>query len=135
MLRAANGMKPRMPRILIVEDNDSLRTLIEVILEDQGYTVVQACNGLDAYQMLRRDARFDAIVSDIFMPEMDGLSLLSLVKQSFPTIPVILASAYLYQLQRARKLGAARHLLKPFSNSQLVEAVRSVLPSPACAGT
>lgn len=120
-----------MPRILVVEDNDSLRLLIEIVLEQQGFTVVTAPNGVAAYDMLRHDAQFDALMSDIYMPEMDGLRLISLVRQHFPSIPIIIASAYLYQLRQARKLGATQYLHKPFSNHQLVDIVRLTVQSPA----
>jgi CheY-like chemotaxis protein len=122
-----------MPRILIVEDNESLRMLIEAVLEQQGFTVVPVTNGEEAFQLLRKDAHFDALMSDILMPEMDGLHLISLVRRHFPTIPIIITSAYVYRLQQARTLGAAQFLHKPFSNSQLVDVVRMVLQPPAAA--
>jgi len=119
-----------MPRILIVEDNESLRILIEVVLEKQGYTVVSADNGADAFEYLQRDAQFDAIMSDIYMPEMDGLRLIALVRRHYPSIPIIIASAYLYQIQHARKLGASQYLHKPFTNRQLAEVVRVAVQRP-----
>ena len=67
------------------------------------------------------------------MPEMDGIRLISLLRRQFPSIPVVIASAYLYQIQHALALGASQHLLKPFTNRQLVEAVRSVVPQTASA--
>ena len=122
-----------MPRILIVEDNESLRLLIEVVLEQQGYTVVSAANGAEAFECLRQGAQFDALMSDIYMPEMDGLRLISLVRRHFPALPIIIASAYLYQIHHARKLGASQYLHKPFSNRQLVEVVRLAVQPPAYA--
>lgn len=126
-------MGREMPRILIVEDNESLRLLIKVVLEQQGYTVVSAANGVEAFEILRQDARFDALMSDINMPEMDGLHLIALVRHHFPSIPILIASAYLYQLQHARKLGASQFLHKPFGNQQLVEAIRVTVQPPAYA--
>lgn len=122
-----------MPRILIVEDNESLRLLIEVVLEQQGYTVMAAANGAVAYDLMRQGEKFDAVVTDIYMPEMDGIRLLSLLRRQFPSVPVVIASAYLYQIQHALALGASQHLLKPFTNRQLVEAVCSVIPQTASA--
>ena len=120
-----------MPRILIVEDNESLRLLIQVVLEQQGFTVVAVENGVQALETLRQDARFDAMMSDIHMPEMDGLSLIRFVRRNFPAIPIIIASAYLYQLQHVHKLGATQALHKPFTNRELVDVVRLTVQPPA----
>lgn len=122
-----------MSRILIVEDNESLRTLMSVLLERHGHTTVEATNGADAFALLDQYKRIDAIISDLCMPEIDGLQLLTQVKQQFPTMPVILTSAYMYQLRNARILGASRLLLKPFSNTQFIQAVDSALQQPALA--
>lgn len=122
-----------MPRILVVDDNESLRELIEEVLQRQGYSIVQAENGAAAMKILCNDAQFDAIVSDISMPDLDGLRLTRLVRHQYPHIPVIIASAYYYQIKHARALGAVQHLHKPFSNAQLVEVVDAVVQRPALA--
>ena len=122
-----------MARILVVEDNDSLRELIGEVLQRQGYSVVEVENGAVAFETLRTDAQFDAIISDIYMPDMDGLRLIRLVKHHFPAIPIVIATAYLYQIKHALALGAAQALFKPFTNSQLVETVRAVVQKPALA--
>lgn len=116
-----------MCRILVVEDDDSLRALITTLLHRQGYVVVEAANGLQALGCLQSDARFDVIVSDIRMPDLDGIRLTELVRRRYAGIPVVIASAYLYQIQEAVKQGAIRHLLKPFSNQQLVETVQAAM--------
>jgi CheY-like chemotaxis protein len=122
-----------MARILVVDDNESLRELIQEVLQRQGFSIVQAENGAAAMEVLRYDPQFDAIVTDISMPDLDGLRLTRLVRIQYPHIPVIIASAYYYQIKHARALGAAQHLHKPFSNNQLVEVVQSVVQRPAAA--
>jgi len=116
-----------MCRILVVEDNEGLRDLIRTLLSHQGYEVVEAANGVEAMMQLKIHERVDLVLSDIHMPDMDGIRLIEFLRLNYPTIPIVIASAYIYQIQDALKRGAIYHLIKPFSNQQLVDTIRSVM--------
>lgn len=118
-----------MPLILVVEDDDSSRNLIARILQRLGYKTAEATNGLLALAILEQNSQFDLIVSDVRMSPMDGLSLLSHVKQIYPHIPVLLTSVHGRPewISEAQDKGASGFLLKPFIKNQLAEAVEAIL--------
>jgi len=118
-----------MPRILVVEDDDSSRSLVARILERLGYATAQATNGQTALNILRQDSAFDLIVSDVRMSPMDGLHLLTEVKNGYSTIPVLLISVHGRPEWIAEALdnGASGFLVKPFVKDQLADAVNAIL--------
>jgi CheY-like chemotaxis protein len=118
-----------MPRILVVEDDDSSRNLIARILQRLGYDTVEATNGLLALDILEHSNQFDLIVSDVRMSPMDGLNLLMRVKQNYPHIPVLMTSVHGRPewISEAEDKGASGFLLKPFVKTQLADAVNSIL--------
>ena len=72
-------------RVLVVEDDDDVRTLISVILRDTGYNVYEACDGLEAIDALKK-RRYDVLLTDYHMPKMDGLELLDLTRSNVARI-------------------------------------------------
>lgn len=114
-----------MFRVLIVDDEESIRWMVSVLLRQQGYEVADSSDGGAALRMLDDSRKFDLIITNIQMPGMNGLSLLSELRQSHPEIPHLIMSAYLEQpVVRALDKHIV-HLAKPFSRQQLLEAVRS----------
>ncbi|MDP7036187.1 MAG: response regulator [Planctomycetota bacterium] len=107
--------------ILLVDDDDSLRDVLEIYLESEGFTVVSASSAALALELFGED-RFSAVLADIQMPECDGLSLLSRLKGISAEIPVILmtGSPNLSIAIQAVRLGAYDFLLKPFQDMNLV---------------
>ena len=107
--------------ILIVEDNAELRTFINDCLSDN-YTVLEAKNGVEAMSILNSGNMIDIIVSDILMPEMDGLELCNQIKSniSFSHLPLILLSAKTDTGTKSNglKKGADVYMEKPFSIEQ-----------------
>src|SRR5678815_2378030 len=79
-------------RVLVVEDDTDVRTIICAILIEAGYNVYEACDGLEAVDALKK-RRYDALLTDYHMPKMDGLELLDLAQAMWPDLPVILASS------------------------------------------
>jgi CheY-like chemotaxis protein len=79
-------------RVLVVEDDDDVRTLISVILRETRYNVYEACDGLEAIDALKK-RRYDVLLTDYHMPKMDGLELLDLTRAMWPELPVILATS------------------------------------------
>ncbi len=111
-------------RVLVVDDERLLLDTAARILRSNGYETHTASNGREAAALLGGNA-FDAIVSDIRMPEMDGLQLLRLVRERDSDVPVVLmtASPDLNTAMEAVSLGAFQYLLKPFAMEDLMKVV------------
>ncbi len=115
-------------RILVVEDEPVIRALAQKTLEGVGFIVHTAVDGIQARATLE-DRHFDAVVTDLSMPRMDGWELLALIRQERPTLPVAITSG----------LGAASHdgdsrdlspdawLAKPYTRAQLIDCVRTLI--------
>ena len=115
-----------MASVLIIDDEAGIRTLLRSVLEAAGYTVVEAVNGhqgLDLY----RSRPTDLIITDITMPELNGLDMILALTRQFLHAKVIAISGVDgedHVLDVAKLLGARRTFHKPFSMPQLLEAVR-----------
>ena len=120
-----------MKNILIVEDSKAIRSMIRVSLEEEGgYFVVEAGNGFEALKALPTRS-FDLIITDINMPDINGLELIGYVKSN-PTyrgIPLIIVSTEKSEEDKKRgmSLGAAGYVVKPFKKEDLMEMVATVL--------
>ncbi len=118
-------------RILVVEDSQMTRSLIVSTLEDLGdYTVMEAANGFQALRILPEFLP-DLVITDINMPDINGLEVVRFVKQSenFRGIPVIIVTTEGREVDRERglKLGADRYLVKPFEPGDLKRHVTELL--------
>jgi DNA-binding NtrC family response regulator len=113
--------------ILVVEDEMLIRLIVSEELRDAGYEVVEACDADEALTVLNSLVRIDLIISDVRMPgSMDGLGLLAVVRETSPTLPVIITSGHLGPTW-ALADGAAQFLAKPYSMEMMVNAVRNEL--------
>ena len=116
-----------MARILIVDDDESDRLFERAILEDQGHTLLFAKDG-EAALKAYRDSDIDLVVTDLYMPEVNGLRLIKQLKTMDPAVLIIAASGVAKgQLDRALQLGARKVLAKPLDPHALVDAVRELL--------
>jgi CheY-like chemotaxis protein len=117
-------------RVLIVDDEASLRTLVRVNLEIDGIEVSEAVDGNEAMSMLRQ-APPDLVLLDLMMPGKDGIEVLEDVAADpeLRNIPVILLTAKGEQedLERGAFLGARGHITKPFDPEQMVRTVKAAL--------
>jgi DNA-binding response OmpR family regulator len=125
-----------MPRIMVIDDDANIRAVLKYRLEQEGFIVRLAANGIDALEEV--DAQKpDLIILDLMMPEMDGMQFLSTLRSNPQTnsIPVIILTALgrTLQSERTLALGAADLVTKPFSPRDLVELVREA-PYGAHAG-
>jgi len=113
--------------ILVVDDNERLRTLVKSYLTQEGYSVVTAPNGREAL-FIAHEARPDLIVLDIMMPEMDGYEFMRVHRQEHPT-PIILLTAKIEETDTllGLELGADDYIAKPFSMRILAARIRAVL--------
>ena len=120
-------------KILIAEDDENSRQLLETVLSSEGYEVVSFENGLKAFAYLQTEI-VDLIVSDILMPEMDGYGLCRAVKQNhqLQNVPFIFYTATYTSSQDERfalSLGATKFLIKPMVMTDLLNVISSVLSS------
>lgn len=115
-------------KILVVDDEEAIREVVSTLLQAQGYYTTVCSNGrlaLDAF----RDDVYDLVLSDIVMPEMDGLKLLAELRMSDPDVPVIMVTA-MHDISialEAIRAGAYDYILKPFEKDQLHLSVRRAL--------
>jgi len=115
-------------KVLVVDDEEAIREVISTLLEAQGYRCVISSNGRKALESFRKDS-FDLVLSDIVMPEMDGLKLLAEVRDEDPDVPVIMVTA-MHDISialEAIRAGAYDYILKPFEKDQLHLSVRRAL--------
>jgi putative nucleotidyltransferase with HDIG domain len=111
-----------------VDDEDAIREVVSTLLEAQGFECLTAQNGRQALPLLAAN-QFDLVLSDIVMPEMNGLDLLDRVRSLHPDVPIIMITA-LHDISTALEAirrGAYDYLLKPFERDQLFLAVRRAL--------
>jgi two-component system response regulator PilR (NtrC family) len=115
-------------RVLVVDDEKSMRDLLSITLEKEGYDVLTAAGGEAAIEALRRDAT-DAVITDLRMPKVDGLQVLRAAKELFPDVAVIVitAVASTETAVEAMKLGAYDYITKPFKLDEVSLIVRNAL--------
>lgn len=120
---------PRRPLVLLVEDDVPFRRSLSAYLEDSGFCVLEADDGVAALEVLRQHSP-DVIISDLRMPRMSGLELLEVLKNHAGAAPVIMISgtADKVLLAETTELGAAAYLTKPIADLATLETVaRSLL--------
>src|SRR5690349_15995512 len=117
-------------RILIADDEANIRKVLSKTLEREGYDVVSVRDGQEALEVIQhRDVEDDPIgvvVTDLKMPRLDGLSLLSKLREAHPDIPVILITAHgtVDTAVTALKQGAFDYITKPFDQVELLQVIR-----------
>jgi CheY-like chemotaxis protein len=121
----------RGTRVLVVDDNADMRLTTKLLLEAEGYVVEVAANGGEALR-IQRERPSHVLITDLFMPEVDGLETLQRFRDAYPAMPVIVVSGgssvgrqQADHLSVARELGAVT-LRKPVEPSRLIEAIRTV---------
>ena len=120
-----------MRLILLVDDDGPIRSVLRRTLERAGYAVVEATDGRSALAALAHNS-VDLVLTDIIMPDMEGIELLRELKKALPELPVIAMSgggilaASLY-LQMAADMGAVRVLSKPFDSADMLSAVAAMV--------
>jgi len=120
-----------MPAVLLLDDNSAYRTLMTEVLTLAGFQVVAAADGRRVAAILS-ERRIDLVITDLVMPERDGIETITDLHYSHPRLPVIAISGDVpinrdLYLKLAEKLGASRVLAKPFKMDQLVAAAREAL--------
>lgn len=121
-------MERRVQTILVVDDEESIRTTFAIFLQQEGYTVHTAGSVQEAAQLLQ-EQRFDLVVSDIVLPDAPGVNLLREVRNGDPLCPVILVTGRpaVDTATQALREGAFEYLLKPVKRTELLRTVRQAL--------
>jgi CheY-like chemotaxis protein len=122
-----------MARVLAIDDDSAVCATVCAILQRAGHQVVTAQDGRRGLKLLEAE-QFDLLLIDIFMPEMDGLETIRVLRRSKPQLPTIVMSGAMVEqasmpdyLSFGTKLGAIESLRKPFKPATLVEAVNRCL--------
>jgi len=115
-------------KILVVDDEDIVRTSCSRTLVPEGYDVRLAKNGVEGLQMAAGE-RFDLVLTDLKMPDMDGIEVLRIIKEKWPETVVIIVTGYqtVDTAVKAIKLGANNYIEKPFTPDALLSAVSEAL--------
>lgn len=124
-----------MAHILIVDDDPSLRAVMRKLLERRGHQVREAADGARALELARR-SRPDLVITDLFMPEKEGIETIVEMREAFPRLPILAVSGGGAlgpgsALGDAEALGANASLAKPFSVESFQEAVDRLLGGSA----
>jgi CheY-like chemotaxis protein len=122
-----------MACIVVIDDQEPIRRIVRRALEQAGHEVLDASDGEVGLQLLESHSA-DVVISDIFMPGLDGIQTLRQIRKLFPRVKVIVMSggdsSGMLDLRRdAELLGAVKTLAKPFTGREIVAAVNSVLES------
>lgn len=116
--------------VLTVDDSKSMRDLLKLALSSQGFSVIQAEDGVHGLEVLREQARPDVIITDINMPRMDGFEFIEGVRRTdaYRAIPILVLTTESdpTKKDRARKAGATGWVVKPFDATKLADAIRRV---------
>ena len=120
-----------MKNVLIVEDSKAIRSMIRVSLEEAGgFFAIEAGNGFEALKTLPT-RRFDLVITDINMPDINGLELIGFVKSNpeYKDIPLVIVSTEKSDEDKKRgmALGASGYVVKPFTKGELMQAVKKEL--------
>jgi len=113
-----------MKKILIVDDELNMRLVLSAMLKKEGFEVSSASNGLEALQILKSN-KIDVVITDLKMPDIDGMELLTSVSEQYPKIPVIMITAHgsIATAVEALKKGAFDYITKPFELDDLKNVI------------
>ena len=120
-----------MARILIIDDEPQIRSMLTLMLERDGYEVVEAPDGVEGIKVYRQNPA-DLIITDLIMPNKDGIGMIIDLKKEFPDVKIIAMSGGGLNkpdgyLKGAKKLGAHCTLTKPIDREEMLQAVRDIL--------
>jgi two-component system, chemotaxis family, chemotaxis protein CheY len=117
--------------ILIVDDSSSLRTVVKLSLQRAGYEVLEAGDGVEGLAQLEKAAKVHLIVSDVNMPNMDGITFVTQLKQhprhKFTPVVMLTTEGQDSKKQEGRAAGAKAWIVKPFNPPQLLDAVSKLI--------
>ena len=121
----------RYDAILVIEDDEDIRQMICDILEDEAYVTIQASNGLEGIDALRKHHEIGIIITDLLMPEKEGIETITEIRKDYPSLRILAISGggicmpenY---LNLAKVMGADSTLCKPFGRKELLAAIENL---------
>ncbi|HMW47865.1 MAG TPA: response regulator [Cellvibrionaceae bacterium] len=120
-----------MAKILAVDDSASMRQMVTFTLKGAGHDVTEACDGVEALKVAKNQSKFDLVISDINMPNMDGIALIkelrSLPEFKFTPILMLTTESGTDKKSEGKAAGATGWIVKPFNPDQLLATVGKVL--------
>jgi two-component system, chemotaxis family, chemotaxis protein CheY len=121
-------MEPEMPRILVVDDAETVREMIRTLLVSNGYDVVEAENGEQGLEMMAAHA-IDMVISDLNMPGMDGVTMCGHIKAQGYAVPIFMLTTQANpELKaKAKEFGVLAWIVKPHNDAILLQGIRKVL--------
>jgi CheY-like chemotaxis protein len=124
-----HGLESGPQTILVVDDEDSIRGLFRELLTAQGYRVVVASDGRQACEMLRQGVILDLVITDLVMPNQEGIETIRAIREQFPGVRILAISGAFGGkfLRMAKLLGADATLMKPIPPDQLYTTVAELL--------
>jgi len=128
-----------MARILIIDDEPQIRSMLTLMLEREGYEIIEAADGVAGIKIYRQNPA-DLIITDLIMPNKDGIGMIIDLRKEFPDVKIIAMSGGGLNkpdgyLKGAKKLGAACTLTKPIDREEMLNAVRETLKESPPEGT
>jgi two-component system response regulator AtoC len=117
-------------RILIVEDEENIRTALRRWFVMRGFDADEAGDGLEAIELCRQN-RYDIITMDLEMPRMSGTEAIPLIRQTHPVVPIVILTGYVHEARELAQTGAARILTKPTPLRELEKAVLELVSKSA----
>ncbi|MER2029821.1 MAG: response regulator [Solibacillus sp.] len=117
-----------MKGILIVDDQQGIRMLLNEVFKKEGFTTHLAANGFDAIKIAQENT-LDCVLLDMKIPGMDGLEILARLKEDHPELPVMMMTAYVEQhmMDRANELGVMKYFTKPFNIFEVRDEVNKLV--------
>ena len=117
-----------MKRILVVDDEKNMCAALKILLENDGYSVITSSNGREAINYLTKGEVIDLIISDLKMPDIDGMGILNFLKETDTNIPLVLITAYgsIEVAVDAMKKGAEDFITKPFNKDVIRHIIRRI---------
>ncbi|MGC4377208.1 response regulator transcription factor [Fictibacillus sp. Mic-4] len=117
-----------MAKLLVVDDDDHIRELVNVFLRNEGFEVIEAADGAEALLKLEAQ-KIDMVIMDIMMPNMDGWQLCKEIRTYYGELPILMLTAKGETTQKVKgfRLGTDDYLVKPFEPEELVMRVKSIL--------
>lgn len=119
-------------KVLVVDDNAAIRESVETLMMIKGYQSVSAKNGVEALKVLSQHQDIAIVITDVLMPEMDGITLSRHIREDYPKVKVIAISGggsnvpAREKIQECRDAGIAQVLQKPFTLEELASAIEAV---------
>ncbi|NOY65197.1 MAG: sigma-54-dependent Fis family transcriptional regulator [Nitrospirae bacterium] len=115
-------------RVLVIDDEAIVRVSCERVLRPEGFEVVVTSRGDEAIELLEKEP-YDVVLTDLKMPDMDGLEVLKIIKERWPDIQVIIITGYgtISTAVQAIKMGAYEYIEKPFTPQDILQVVEKVI--------